>query len=49
MIGPEHGEGDPYCQMSGLRTRVRSAKWGTKETANFCNHNVYIWFPLSES
>src|SRR5262245_1820981 len=33
MFGPEHGEGDPYCQIRGLRTRVRPAKLVTKETA----------------
>src|SRR5215510_3297942 len=32
MFGPEHGEGDPCCQIRGLRTRVRPAKLGTKET-----------------
>ncbi len=49
MIGPEHGEGDPYCQISGLRTRVRPAKWGTKETAIDCNHSVYSEISLSKS
>ena len=49
MIGPEHGEGDPYCQMSGLRTRVRPAKWGTKETTISHTYNVYTQLLLSKS
>src|SRR5215510_3347679 len=28
MSGPEHGEGDPYCQISPLRSRVQTSQMG---------------------
>src|SRR5262249_5382418 len=29
IVGPEHGEGGPCCQIGPLRGRVRPTKWGT--------------------